>query len=144
MKWARRWYWPFSKHMTTHGPRLPTCIPAANDFAIKAAGATGGIPQTSITEIILNIPMTAHCMGGATMGRTRDDGVCDGKNRVFGYYNMYVCDGSMLAANLGVNPSLTITALVEHAMSHIPGQPAQRWDATGREPPGRGRLPSSS
>ena len=133
MKWTRRWYWPFSKRMTTHGRKIPTCIPAANDFAIRAARATGGVPQTSITEILLNIPMTAHCMGGATMGRTRDDGVCDGKNRVFGYYNMYVCDGSMLAANLGVNPSLTITALVEHAMSHIPGKPEQRWDATGRE-----------
>lgn len=133
MKLTRRWFWPFSKHMTTHGEKIPPFIPAANDFAIKAARATGGIPQTSMTEILLNVPMTAHCMGGATMGQTRDDGVCDGKNRVFGYYNMYVCDGSMLSANLGVNPSLTIAALAEHAMGHVPECREQGWDAIGTE-----------
>lgn len=133
MQWKRRWFWPFTKRLTSHGKKIPAFIPAANEFAIKVAKATGGIPQTSITEILLNIPMTAHCMGGAAMGRTREDGVCDGKNRVFGYYNMYVCDGSMLGANLGVNPSLTIAALAEHAMSHIPGQSEQAWDTIGRE-----------
>ncbi len=119
MKLQRRWFWPFSKQLSSHGDHIPTFIPAANDFAIKAARATGGVPTTSITEILLNVPMTAHCMGGAVMGRTPAEGVCDGKNRVFGYHNMYICDGSMLGANLGVNPSLTITALTEHAMSHI-------------------------
>lgn len=49
-------------------------------------------------------------------------GVMDAQNRVFGYKNMLICDGSMLSANLGVNPSLTITALTEHAMSHIPAK----------------------
>ena len=67
-------------------------------------------------------------MGGAGMARTRAEGVCDGKNRVFGYTNMYICDGSMLGANLGVNPSLTITAMAEHIMSQVPPKPgaAQR------------------
>ena len=59
---------------------------------------------------------------GAAMGRSADEGVIDYRNRVFGYQNMYICDGSMLGANLGVNPSLTITALTEHAMSHIPAK----------------------
>jgi cholesterol oxidase len=77
--------------------------------------------------------MTAHCLGGAAMGRTRADGVCDSKNRVFGYQNMYICDGSMLGANLGVNPALTIAALTEHAMSHIPGQAGQKWTETAGE-----------
>ncbi|HVL77478.1 MAG TPA: GMC oxidoreductase [Noviherbaspirillum sp.] len=135
MRLKRRWFWPFSKQLATHGERIPTFIPAANDFAMKAAQATGGVAQTSITEILLNIPMTAHCMGGAAMAASPADGVCDGKNRVFGYHNMYICDGSMLGANLGVNPSLTITALTEHAMSHVPPKSAQRWDATGTEVP---------
>lgn len=133
MRLKRRWFWPFSRCLTSHGKKIPAFIPAANDFARKAAKATGGIPQTSMAEILLNIPMTAHCMGGAAMGRTRGDGVCDGKSRVFGYYNMYICDGSMLSANLGVNPSLTIAALTEHAMSHVAGRSEQSWNAIGKE-----------
>lgn len=133
MRLKRRWFWPFSKQLATYGKSIPTFIPAANDFAVKAAKATGGIPMTSLTEIMLNIPMTAHCMGGAAMGHNRTDGVCDGKNRVFGYRNMYICDASMLGANLGVNPSLTIAALTEHAMSHIPPASEQRWHAIGEE-----------
>ena len=53
------------------------------------------------------------------MGTTPEDGVIDARNRVFGYENLYVVDGSMIPANLGVNPSLTITAMAEHAMSHV-------------------------
>jgi cholesterol oxidase len=135
MKLKRRWFWPFSRQLATDGNKIPTFIPAANDFALKAAKATGGIPMTSLTEILLNIPMTAHCMGGAAMGHNCTDGVCDGKNRVFGYRNMYICDGSMFGSNLGVNPSLTIAALTEHAMSHIPVSGEQKWDAIGEEIP---------
>jgi cholesterol oxidase len=135
MKFKRQWFWPFSRQLVTEGKKIPTFIPAANDFALKAAKATGGIPMTSLTEIMLNIPMTAHCMGGAAMGHNCSDGVCDGKNRVFGYRNMYICDGSMFGSNLGVNPSLTIAALTEHAMSHIPASGEQQWDAIGEETP---------
>ncbi len=120
MRFKRRWFWPFSKQLVTSGERIPTFIPAGNSFALKAAKATGGVALNALTEIFLNIPMTAHCMGGAPMGRSRSEGVCDSQSRVFGYRNMYICDGSVLGANLGVNPSLTITALAEHAMSHIP------------------------
>jgi cholesterol oxidase len=133
MKLKRRWFWPFSRQLATDGDKIPTFIPAANEFALKAAKATGGIPMTSLTEIMLNIPMTAHCMGGAAMGHNPAEGVCDGRNRVFGYRNMYICDGSMFGSNLGVNPSLTIAALTEHAMSHIPVSAEQKWDAIGEE-----------
>ena len=64
------------------------------------------------------------------MARAPADGVCDGKNRVFGYANMYICDGSVLGANRGVNPSLTIAALTEHAMSHITTATEQQWMTT--------------
>ncbi len=120
MRFKRRWFWPFKKSLVTEGPKVPTFIPAANEFATKAAAATGGIPLTSITEILFNIPMTAHCIGGAVMASSAEEGVCDLKNRIFNYQNLYICDGSVLGSNLGVNPSLTITAISEFAMSHIP------------------------
>lgn len=110
---------PFRKVLDTRGEKIPTCIPQANQFAQKMARQFAGIALTSVTEIFLNIPTTAHMLGGAAMGRDASTGVIDGQNRVHGYQNMLVCDGSMISANLGVNPSLTITALAEHAMSHI-------------------------
>jgi cholesterol oxidase len=133
MRLKRPWYWPFGKVLGSVGKRLPTFISEANEFARKAAAATGGFPMTSITEILFNIPTTAHCMGGAGMARTAAAGVCDGHNRVFGYANMYICDGSMLGANLGVNPSLTITALTELAMTRIPPAAQPLWAASAPE-----------
>lgn len=133
MELKRPWYWPFNKLLVSQGERIPACIPEANAFAIKAAEATGGVPANFVPEVFLNVPATAHCMGGAAIGRNRREGVCDGRNRVYGYRNMYICDGAMLGANLGVNPSLTITALTEHAMSHIPPAAEQRWDDIGVE-----------
>ena len=115
-----RWYWPFSKGLSTEGDRIPTFIPEANAFVEKVAHATGGIGLSSLSEIAFNVPMTAHCMGGCAMSSSSETGVIDAQNRVFNYQNMYVIDGSMLSANLGVNPSLTITALAERAMSFIP------------------------
>ncbi len=120
MRMKRRWYWPFGKQLATEGGPIPTFIPEANAFAEKSAKALGGIATTMLTEILFNIPTTAHCMGGCAMADSPERGVMDVKNRVFGYQNMLICDGSMLSANLGVNPSLTITALTEYAMSHIP------------------------
>ncbi len=64
-----------------------------------------------------------HILGGSVMGRDRDAGVIDGENRLFGYENLLVCDGSMISANPGVNPSLTIAAITERAMSGIPTNP---------------------
>ncbi|WP_284449881.1 GMC family oxidoreductase [Spongiibacter tropicus] len=120
MRWKRRWYWPFSKQLCSEGDPIPTFIPEANRFAQKAAEATGGIALSSLSEIAFNVPTTAHCMGGCAMADSPEHGVIDAQNRVFNYQNLYVVDGSMLSANLGVNPSLTITALAERAMSFIP------------------------
>jgi len=98
----------------------PSYIPIANEVAERMAEKMDGIPQSSLNEVMLNIPVTAHILGGASIGESADSGVIDTKNRLFGYKNFYVCDGSMIPANLGVNPSLTITAMSEYAMSHIP------------------------
>jgi cholesterol oxidase len=73
-----------------------------------------------LTETIAGIPTTAHILGGSVMGKDCEEGVIDRDNRVFGYRNMYICDGSMISANPGVNPSLSITALTERAMNKIP------------------------
>ena len=107
----------------------PTFIPVANEFAAWLAERTGGIAQSGLTEAVANIPTTAHILGGAVIGATSGQGVIDGRQRVFGYENLLVCDGSAIPANVGVNPSLTITALAEHAMSHIPAAGARREPA---------------
>jgi cholesterol oxidase len=106
----------------------PTFIPVANEAAEWLAERTGGIAQSSLSEALFNVPNTAHILGGATIGHSPEDGVVDWRQRVFGYENLLVCDGSAVPANVGVNPSLTITALAEHAMSHIPDA-ANRRDA---------------
>ncbi len=98
----------------------PTFIPVANEAAEWLAKRTGGIAQSSAMEATLNIPTTAHILGGAVIGHGPEDGVVDARQRVFGYENLLVCDGAAVPANVGVNPSLTITALAEHAMSQVP------------------------
>lgn len=122
MKYQSKWYWPFVKKLQTTGAKIPTNIPNANAFALKGAEVTGGAVGVTMAELFLDIPLTAHCLGGATMGADINSGVCDANMKVFGYENMWICDGSVVSANLGVNPSLTITALAEHAMSQIPSK----------------------
>jgi cholesterol oxidase len=120
MKLGRPWYWPFRKVLISRGGKIPTNIPQANDFAQKLAEVSGGTAMSMLNEILFDIPGTAHIMGGCPMGRSAEDGVVDHACRVFNYRNMFACDGSILSANLGVNPSLTITALSERAMSLVP------------------------
>jgi cholesterol oxidase len=110
----------------------PTHLPAAFDAAEWFAKRTGGIPQSGLTESLLNIPTTAHILGGAVIGADPEHGVVDSANRAFGYENLLVTDGSAVPANPGVNPSLTITALAERAMSHVPPKSAQPDTASKR------------
>jgi cholesterol oxidase len=98
----------------------PTFIPVANEAAEWLAERTGGIAQSSFSEALFNVPNTAHILGGAIIGASPEDGVIDSRQRVFGYENLLVCDGSAIPANVGVNPSLTITALAERAMAAVP------------------------
>ena len=101
MRLKRLWYWPFRRALVTDGERIPTFIPVANDFAEKGAEEIGGIAGSSLPEIFLNTPTTAHCMGRCSMGKSPEHGVIDDQNRVYGYQNMLVCDGSMLGLTLG-------------------------------------------
>jgi cholesterol oxidase len=120
----RRWFGGI-KLVTQQDPLRPnpTFIEAGYLAARWLAEHTGGTAQGMTLESVANIPSTAHILGGAVIGRDGTTGVVDRHNRVFGYENLLICDGSTMPANPGVNPSLTITAMAEHAMTHIP--PAQ-------------------
>jgi cholesterol oxidase len=120
MHWERPWFWPFRKFLVSRGSKVPTFIPKANEFAQNLARMTGGTALSMLPEILFNVPGTAHCLGGCVIADSPASGVVDSQHRVYGYTNMYICDGSVVSANLGVNPSLTITALAERAMSFIP------------------------
>jgi len=98
----------------------PTYIEVGQQAIEWLASHTGGYAQSMVLEAWANIPTTAHILGGAVIGRDASTGVVDVQNRLFGYRNFLVCDGSTVPANPGVNPSLTITAITEHAMSHVP------------------------
>ncbi|MEV0153605.1 GMC family oxidoreductase [Micromonospora sp. NPDC050686] len=109
------------------GAPNPTWIPAGNQAVRLLAEEIGGTPGGALTEPF-NIPMTAHILGGAVIGATPADGVVDPYHRVFGHPGLHVVDGAAVSANLGVNPSLTITAQAERAMSFWPnkGEPDPR------------------
>ena len=124
----------------------PTFIPVANQAAEWFAKRTGGIAQSSLTEALFNIPTTAHILGGAVIAPDPEQGVVDARQRVFGYENLLVCDGSAIPANVGVNPSLTITALAEHAMSHVPaaGQTGEQATAGSARGLARAEQPADT
>ena len=98
----------------------PSFIPVANEAAEQIAEQIDGVPQSSLIESVAGIPVTAHILGGAAVGPDPSTGVVNGRHEVYGYRNLLVCDGAAVPANPGVNPSLTITAMAEHAMSHVP------------------------
>jgi len=97
-------------------------VPQAKDLAEKYAKIVNGKPMVLLTETLGGIPTTAHILGGAVIGENENKGVIDSEHRVFGYENMWVCDGSAISANPGVNPSLTILAMSERAMDKVPGK----------------------
>ncbi len=99
-------------------------LPEARELANRFAEKVGGVAATLLTETLFDVPTTAHILGGACMGDSAETGVIDHQHRVFGYPGLYVIDGSAVSANPGVNPSLTITALAERAMSFIPPKQA--------------------
>jgi len=99
-------------------PNIPESIELTNSYSDLANGKASSF----ILEVLAGIPSTAHILGGAVMGSDKSQGVINKNNEVFGYKNMLVVDGSMISANPGVNPSLTITALAERAMEQIPAK----------------------
>jgi len=121
---VRRWFSRRVRLTTRQDPvnPNPTFIPEGSAATTWLARHTGGIAQSMATEALLNIPTTAHILGGAVIGRDAHSGVVDRFGRAFGYRNLIICDGSVLPANPGVNPSLTITALAEYIMAAVPAK----------------------
>ena len=133
-----------------HGEPNPTYLPVANEAARRTAEMLEGDAWGAWNETLLDAPTTAHILGGCVIGDSPDAGVIDPYQRVFGYEGLSVADGSAVSANLGVNPSLTITAMTERAMSLWPnkgqtdmrpamGEPYQRVD---RVVPARPAVPA--
>lgn len=112
---------------TTESGEAPSgFIPEASLLAKRLGKKLKAIPYANFTDVLLGTPTTAHILGGAVMGKDASHGVIDKNNKVFGYEHMMVCDGSMISANPGVNPSLSITAISELAMSKIPTNPSAK------------------
>jgi cholesterol oxidase len=151
----------FGRQLTSRrgaGDPPPSWIPQGHKAIRLLADKIDGDPGGSIAEVV-NIPMTAHFLGGCVIGADADHGVVDPYHRIYGYPGLHVVDGSAVSANLGVNPSLTITAQAERAIAMWPnkgeqdkrpdlGQPYRRVPATApRSPvvpesaPGALRLP---
>jgi len=119
----RRGWWRLNTSLST-GEAPSAFMPVSKKLADSTAGEVKGTPFVMVTEALTAAPTTAHILGGCVIGRNRDEGVIDRDHRVFGYENLYICDGSAISSNPGVNPSLTITAMTERVMSKIPAKDA--------------------
>jgi cholesterol oxidase len=108
--------------MAPGGDGAPSYIPEAYEAARAYAEVSGGIPYSSLMETALNMSVTAHILGGATIGGDPAEGVIDSRHEVYGHPGLYVVDAAAIPANVGVNPALTITAMAERAASLIEGR----------------------
>ncbi|MBE9545204.1 MAG: cholesterol oxidase, partial [Proteobacteria bacterium] len=127
LSYKPRW-WRFGKpsmntELVPGIEKVPSYIPIANKVAEEMGKKIDGQPMSAVTEVLFDISSTAHILGGCVMGETADDGVVDFNGKIHGYPNLYVADGSNVPTNLGVNPSLTITAIAEYIMSQITENP---------------------
>jgi len=116
------------RSLAVSGKGAPTYLPVANRATRAFAKVSGGDPLNMLMESVANKSVTAHILGGAVIGANREQGVIDTRHQVFGHPGLYVVDASAIPVNLGVNPSLTITALAERFASLIP--PADAADQT--------------
>lgn len=124
MEYRRRWWRLGSRGLGTRVPEGETppvpSIPVADEVTRRLARRMGGSPWTTWPDVVLGAPATAHVLGGCRMGASPDEGVVDFRGEAFGHPGLYVADGSVIPVNLGVNPSLTITAVSEYIMEQIP------------------------
>lgn len=124
-EYKRRW-WRLGKRSINSNwqtaEKVPSYIPVANDFAKRFAQKVNGAPFSVLPEVLFDTSSTAHILGGCIMSDSPENGVIDFSGKIHGYDNLYVIDGSIVPANLGVNPSLTITALAEYIMDQVPSK----------------------
>jgi cholesterol oxidase len=144
----------FGRRLTSRpgpGEPIPKWIPGGHEVARRMADLIGGDAGGAFTDLV-DIPMTAHFLGGCAIGATAQDGVIDAYHRVHGYPGLSVVDGSAVSANLGVNPSLTITAQAERALALWPNKgeadvrpaPGMPYRPVSPVPPRRPLVPASA
>ncbi|MBK9346507.1 MAG: GMC family oxidoreductase [Burkholderiales bacterium] len=118
--WLRGGRWSLRSQVPANETRAPAYVPQANQIAQVFARVSKGVAGNALLETLGNASMTAHVLGGCVMGASAADGVISERHEVFGYPGLYVVDASAIPANVGVNPSLTITAMAERAMALMP------------------------
>ena len=118
LKFKRNVFGNMSSTVST-GKKPTPFIPESVKLIKEYSKAVNGISTSFVLETIAGIPSTAHILGGAVMAENASEGVIDGNNKIFGYEQLYIVDGSMISANPGVNPSLSITAIAERAMDQF-------------------------
>jgi len=101
------------------GYEIHAQVQGSHELARDFASRTDGVAMGILSENLLNLPTTAHILGGAPMGKDASEGVVNENFEIHNYPGLYIVDGSIMPANPGVNPSLTITALAEYAMTRI-------------------------
>ena len=119
-RWWRMGRCSINSEIPVGQQRAPSYIPIANEVTRRLALKMDGLPLSQVTEAAFDASSTAHILGGCCMGTSPANGVVGTNGEVFGHPNMFIADGSVVPANLGVNPSLTITALSEYIMSQVP------------------------
>ena len=119
----RSWFGTSLSMKNSSGQPVPSYIPVGQEALHRYSKKVNGVAHNAFSEVMFGLASTAHILGGCPMGQTAAEGVVDDKFRVHGYADFFILDGSIMPANLGVNPSLTITALAEYAMDHVPVKP---------------------
>ena len=119
IEWKRSFFTLFRKGLAIQNS-VPSYLEIAQKSTDLLARHYSALPQNVVTEVFFDAPATAHILGGCVVGNTAEDGVINDKHEVFNYPGLYVADGSVIPANLGVNPSLTITAMAERFCSFFP------------------------
>ncbi len=134
-----------------HGAPNPDHIPEGAEAARLIAEEINGFPGTNVGEL-MGMPLTAHFLGGCPIGATAEEGVIDPYHRLHGHPGISVVDGSAVSANLGVNPSLTITAQAERACALWPNRgevdprpaPGEPYVVVAPTPPARPAVPTAA
>jgi len=119
MELKKGWFGNSLKFDNQSGEKVPSYIPIGQEALYKYAEKSNAVAMNAFSEVLFSMSTTAHILGGCPMGLTKAEGVVDENFKVHGYDNFYILDGSIMPCNLGVNPSFTITALSEYAMSKI-------------------------
>jgi cholesterol oxidase len=133
MVWKNGLFGAKMKIYNSGNKKVPAYIAVGQDVMERYARKVAGIPQNILLEVFFNRPTTAHILGGCPMSDTRETGVVDKDLKVHGYPDFYITDGSVIQGNIGVNPSLTITAVAEYCMSKVPSMAGSKPTNTSQQ-----------